>query len=145
MGEVPIHPFLVHLPIGGWLIGTLLLWIGVFRPKKEWLNAAWCCLLLGAIASIPAALTGQADIANYEGPIYIEVARHRMIGNLLPWVMIGVVLLKAHVTFRKNSKKPPEWLFGIFAGIISILVIYAGLLGGKLVYLLGVAEAILGA
>ena len=145
VSEVPWHPFLVHLPIGGWLMGTLLLWMGILSRRRDWCQLSWICLALAAVASIPAVLAGQADLAEYSGPLYIEVKRHRDLGNLLPWLMCGLVLLNAHFTFRKKGANVSQWPMVILATLVSILIIYAGLLGGKLVYILGVAEAILGA
>lgn len=144
MSEILWHPFLVHLPIGGWLLGCLLLWIGVWSRRRDWSQFAWVCLGLAALASIPAVLAGQADLADYAGPLYIEVERHRKLGNLLPWLMCGLVLIQAHLTFRKTGKKNRHWPMAVLASLVSILIIYTGLLGGKLVYILGVAEAILG-
>lgn len=140
MDQVPIHPFLVHFPIGGWLIGTALLWIGVVKKKNDWLNASWACLGIAAVMTVPAVLAGQSAIADFQGTWPPELVRHQQIGTLIPFLMVGLLLIKVHTLFKKDAKKPPEWTLALLASIVAILVIYAGLLGGKLVYLLGVGS-----
>lgn len=140
MTEVPLHPFLVHFPIGGWIIGTIMLWLGISRKSKDWDVASWFCLGLAAVVSIPAALVGQADYAQLSDPILNEAQLHRQLGNILPWLMGGLVVYRAHSWFKKDAYRPPRLIFALIATLIAILTIFTGLLGGKLVYLLGASS-----
>jgi len=133
--DLPWHPFWVHFPIAAWLLGSGVLLTAFVAGRKSWNGHGWLLLILGAIFSIPAALTGQNEFtrAAMKGAEVLE--RHQLIGNLLPWLMGIIVLWKGHTVLKKeNGPEIPDWLWCLLVSAVSALVLYAGYLGGILVY-----------
>ena len=137
---MPLHPFLVHFPIAAWTLGGLVLALGLMLRKTNLVGSAWVMLALGAAASLPAVLSGQAEMAALGEVTNPVLSRHRSLGNLLPWLMIAVVLAKAHVTFARRAPAVPAWVWLLIVLIISGLILWTGLLGGELVYQWGVGN-----
>ncbi len=133
--SLPMHPILVHFPIATWILGTVVLTASVLAKRKSWRAHGWFLLTVGAIFSIPTALTGLNDYTAIALTGDVELERHKLLGNALPWVMGILVLLKGHVTFkRKKGGQPPEWIWCLLVIAVSLLLAYVGYLGGILVY-----------
>lgn len=128
-----IHPILVHFPIALWLFGSLWLLVAAAAKKPAWANSAWVVLAAGAIMSLPAVVAGQNEIAALE-PLDAVATRHRDLGNLLPWLMLGTLIIKAHTTWRKGAKPLPEWIWVLICMGIAGLVVWVAALGGEIVY-----------
>ncbi|MDJ0837538.1 MAG: hypothetical protein QNK37_13570 [Acidobacteriota bacterium] len=133
LSGMPWHPFLVHFPVALWLFGSVQLTIAVWRGKPQWEKAAWAPLATAAVLAIPAALTGQNEMTAraLSGP---AMERHQDMGNLLPWLMGILVVLKVHTTLRKGARPLPGIIWIILVLAVSALVIYTASLGGTLVY-----------
>ncbi len=133
-GQIPLHPFLVHFPIAFWMLGTIVLCLAWLAKKPHWRNHAWFLLLVGAICALPAVLAGQRDYSglNETGNILLE--RHRDLGNLLPWLMLILILLKLHTTYRRKPSPWPDWFWVLLSVLICAVLMYTGWLGGTLVY-----------
>lgn len=128
-----IHPYLVHFPIALWLFGTLWWTVGWARGNPSWRETAWVPLVTGALMSLPTAMAGQRD-AGLWGEASETMARHQSLGNLVPWVLIAAVILKAHTAWRPRAKALPEWVWaGVLWGASGLLITVAGL-GGDAVY-----------
>ncbi len=110
----------------------------LFGKQEKWHAPGWLLLGIGAGTSILAALSGQSEYAEVAQVGHEALALHRDLGNLLPWLMGGLVLAKAHVTFSKRPMAVPSWLWCFCSLLISVLLIYVGLLGGGLVYTWGI-------
>lgn len=144
---MPWHPFLVHFPIAGWFFGCVLLWLALIAKKPGWRDGGWWCLLLAALFAIGAAVTGQNEYQELVGVVEagqgavepaaanVDLERHRDLGNLLPWLMCALVLLRGHTLFAKQSFALPDWLWAVVASAIAGLIFYVGHLGGRIVYL----------
>lgn len=135
---MPLHPFLVHFPIAAWLLGTLVLWTAFFGRRPRWREHAWLLLALGALASIPAAISGQAQMALHGQLELVELKRHGALGNLLPWLLMSIIVMKAHTVFRKPPIRLPDWPWCLVVSVLAVVIVYAASLGGKLVYQLGI-------
>lgn len=137
----PLHPMLVHFPIALWLAGSV--WLCVAACGRERLaGSAWVLLAVAAACAIPAALTGQYELARLSGALSETAARHQSLGNLLPWLMGGMVLVKGHFFLRGRAGsggwEPPIWLWCIFGVAISGIILYTSHLGGAMTYFEGV-------
>jgi len=138
---LPLHPFLVHFPIAAWVLGSLVLPAGLLLRKPGLIGSAWLMLALGAAFSIPAALSGQAQFFELGEAGGEALERHRSLGNLLPWLMIGLLLLRAHVRFARKAPAIPDWIWSLAVLAVAALLLFVGLLGGELVYRWGILTA----
>ncbi len=136
--SMPWHPFLVHFPIAAWLLGTLTLWAALLARKPRWAEHAWLLLALGALASIPAAVSGQAQFALQDRPELAALHNHARVGNLLPWLMVGLLAVKIHTLYRKPPIRVPAWIWCLAVSLLAMLILYAASLGGKLVFQSGI-------
>ena len=132
---IPLHPMVVHFPIAAWLLGSGVLLAALIARKPQWRGAAWFLLTVGAITSIPAALTGRNDFAELAIATDPDLLRHRNLGNLLPWLMMGLVMLRAHAYFRKPPLDIPAWIWAVAAALLGAILAFTGHLGAKLVYI----------
>ena len=132
---IPIHPMVVHFPIAAWLLGTGVLLAALIARKPQWRGTAWFLLVVGAVMSVPAALTGRNDLADLAVATDPDLLKHRDLGNLLPWLMMGLVLLRAHAHFRKPPLDIPAWIWAGAATILAAILVVTGHLGAKLVYI----------
>jgi len=133
-GQTPLHPFLVHFPIAFWMLGTAVLCAAWLAKKPNWRNHGWFLLMTGAVCVLPAVLAGQRDFSLLADTGHILLERHRDLGNLLPWLMVSVVLLKLHTSFRRNSTPWPDGAWVFLCVMICAILMYTGWLGGTLVY-----------
>ena len=134
MGNIPWHPFLAHFPIALWVMGSLILCGATMLKRPSWRTFAWFLLAGAALAAIPTAVTGASDYADL-AHLNLGVLRdHRDCGNLLPWFMGTVVLVRTHVHFTAGKWAPPLWVWCIICLAISGGVLYTAYLGGHLVY-----------
>jgi uncharacterized membrane protein len=58
----PLHPALVHLPLGLLLAAPVALLVGRFAEAPAWTSAARVCVELGLLCAVPAALAGVLDL-----------------------------------------------------------------------------------
>ncbi len=133
-GSIPLHPFLVHFPIAAWLIGSLILLMALALKKQDWQALAWLLLGIGALTAIPTALTGQVEYARLARESHEVLSLHRTLGNVLPWLMCAIVLFKAHTHFSPRAFQLHPWLWCGVVCLVSTILLYAGLLGGRVVY-----------
>src|SRR5690349_7244361 len=57
----PLHPILVHLPIGLFILSFLLDLASWFWGGNDFVRAAWCTMALGVITGLIAAVPGLVD------------------------------------------------------------------------------------
>ncbi|MCB1042100.1 MAG: hypothetical protein KDC35_04125 [Acidobacteria bacterium] len=105
---MPTHAVLVHLPIGLWTFGTLILCIAVIGPHSSYRQPAWIILLIATIAAIASASTGQSDLMRLNPSGQSLFVQHQRWGNALPWLMGTTLVLRIHTQLaRKNV--PETW------------------------------------
>lgn len=133
------HPFLVHFPIALWLVGTATMTAGVLAKRAPWCSTAWFLWMTAAALVLPAVWSGQEDIqvlqARFgEAVVTPGLQNHMDVGNAIPWLMIGMVLLRVHNQYKKQGFKIKNEVWLIFGVALSIALLYAGVLGGAYVY-----------
>jgi uncharacterized membrane protein/nitrite reductase/ring-hydroxylating ferredoxin subunit len=132
----PIHPMLVHFPIGLFVLSLLLDGASVLFAVPNIVRASYYAMLLAEITALVAAVPGFVDYTDIRGdhPAKRTATTH-MILNL---IAVGVYGINLGVrTSALNDPKVAPWplmlsLVGI--GLISI----SGYLGGDLIYADGV-------
>jgi uncharacterized membrane protein len=134
----PIHPALVHLPIGFWFASLIFDVLSKAQDNPVsgnlWVNAAWYLILFGVIAAVPAAISGLAEFVDLPQSTRVQrIALTHMILNVL--IIVGYIV---HLFIRDTSAvavSNATLFFNI--GLIGLLS-YSGYLGGKLAYLYAV-------
>lgn len=119
----PLHPALVHLPLGGWIIAGVLDFAAHDNPEVE--RAADLALLLGTLGSLPALATGWTDWSNTRAQARRTGLIHGLV-NETAFLLSGASLLLRRRGHRRLGKA--------LSGSGLALALMGGFLGGQLVY-----------
>jgi uncharacterized membrane protein len=121
------HPQLVHFPIALFLFGAALEFFGWRRKENGLRQAAWLCLLWGALSTLAAVATGLTAFflqgLAFEGP----VLTHFLLATGSTLLMLGTV------AWRRKAAHESMAYFALLL-VAVILVSVAGHFGGNLVY-----------
>ena len=130
----PIHPMLVAVPIGLWTFSLACDVIHALGGDAQtWQTAALLSLVGGLVGALLAAVPGFVDMLSLRG--YVKrVALVHMAINL---VVVGLYAVNAWLRSTGAPATTTTWLSAV--GIALLLV--SGWLGGKMVYVHGVAVA----
>jgi uncharacterized membrane protein len=119
----PLHPILVHLPLGGWIIAGILDFLPGQTPETQ--HAADRALLLGTVGAAGAVAAGWTDWSNTRG----EARRTGLIHGALNEAAFTLNL--ASLWARKRGRRGlGKALSGTALGLAGL----GGYLGGQLVY-----------
>lgn len=133
------HPFIVHYPIACLTLSPLCDLAALCLRWKEWHHLAYGLIVLGALASCAAVLSGNAAAeGHWEGPAAAEVAAHEDLATWTLLVALGIALGRLPLHLRGQLQGWPlyGWIgIGVAVGVLAILT---GYFGGKLVYVYGV-------
>ncbi len=127
-----IHPALVTVPIGAWTSAVVLDWLDSVSPETKaggFRRGADVCVALGILGVLPSAATGIADwVDTYGHPRRVGTA-HALANSValtLYMLSLGLRATGSRSTARKMA----------YLGWSSTML--GGVLGGELVYTLGV-------
>ncbi len=135
----PLHPALVHFPIGLWLSAVLWDLLGWWQASDPlWWQLSYWCLALGLAAALPTVVTGLFEFfALSPGEPAIDTATSHMMAMVGATFIFGaswVLRAKAGAAMA-----PTAWALGLaFAGAAVLVV--GGWLGGTLVYRHGIGR-----
>lgn len=131
IGGHPIHPMLVPIAIGGFLLSfafDIACWISGAAPPNTWTTTAYYTMLGGIVGALVAAIFGLIDLLSLPpGPIKSTGIKHMSL-NLLIVVLYVVNAWMRHA--HPDDLKVPMML----SVIAILLLLVSGWLGGKLVY-----------
>ena len=134
----PIHPMLVHFPIGLFLLSFLVDLASLARPDTpNLLRTSFYAMLLGIITALLAAVPGLVDYSDIrrDHPGKATATRH-MILNLAVVAIYGINLwIRSSALTDPKISLMPLLLSLIGIGLLSV----SGYLGGRLVYDEGMA------
>ena len=134
----PIHPMLVHFPIGFLVLSFLLDLVSLGFPEVPGLlRGSFYAMLLGIITALLAAVPGFVDYSDIrrDHPGKATATRH-MILNLMVVAIYGINLwIRSSALSDSKISLPPLLLSIIGIGLLSV----SGYLGGRLVYDEGIA------
>ncbi len=134
----PIHPMLVPIPIGLWIFSFVCDLVFVFGSgAPAWSTVALYTMAGGIVGALAAAIFGFIDLLSLP-PEPRRTALVHMTINL-----IVVVLYLVNFWFRRDTPDHPGGYVWLSLVAIALLVV-SGWLGGKLVYILGVAVSAAG-
>ena len=131
----PIHPMLVPIAIGGFLLSFVFdlvcYWKGAHAP---WTIVAYWTMLGGIAGALAAAVFGLVDLLSLPaGPVKSTGFAHMGIN-------LTVVVLYVINAWMRTGKQDELGSLPFLLSLVAILLLVAsGWLGGKLVYIHGVA------
>lgn len=137
----PIHPPLVHAPLGLWSAAAFCDAAALATGRPEFWTLSFGCLALGCAAALPAMATGFLDLISLEKK-EAEIAAYWHMGLMATcWCLYGASLLA-----RRGWGGPSAhrlWAVTLqYAGLACLSV--GGWLGGHLVYGLGMGVSVEG-
>ena len=127
----PIHPMLVAIPIGLWifsLVCDLIFRFGSTNPN--WEIVAKYTLVAGIVGALIAAVPGFIDMLSLSWPVKRIALMHMAIN------LTVVALYVVNAWMRRKGVSDAAILLSVIA--IAMLAV-SGWLGGKMVYIHGVA------
>jgi uncharacterized membrane protein/nitrite reductase/ring-hydroxylating ferredoxin subunit len=134
----PIHPMLVHFPIGFLVLSFLLDLVSLAFPEvPNLVRGSFYAMLLGIITALLAAVPGFVDYSDIrrDHPGKVTATRH-MILNLMVVPIYGINLwIRSSALSDPKISLPALLLSIIGVGLLSV----SGYLGGRLIYDEGIA------
>jgi uncharacterized membrane protein/nitrite reductase/ring-hydroxylating ferredoxin subunit len=134
----PIHPMLVHFPIGFLVLSFLLDLVSLAFPEvPNLVRGSFYAMLLGIITALLAAVPGFVDYSDIrrDHPGKVTATRH-MILNLMVVAIYGINLwIRSSALSDPKISLPALLLSIISVGLLSV----SGYLGGRLIYDEGIA------
>ena len=129
----PIHPMLVPIAIGCWVLSfaadLICLFTGAAQP---WQTVAYCAMIGGIIGALAAAVPGLIDMLSLPpGPIKKTALTHMGI-NLV------VVALYVCNAFLRAGNPQDLKLPMLLSAVAVVMLLFSGWLGGKMVFEAGV-------
>lgn len=144
---VPLHPSMVHLPLGlAVIIPLLALGIAIaFRrgllPKPAWWAVIGAQVLL-VIAAVVAMRTGEGEEDVVENVVsHGAIEAHEGAATLFLWSAIAALAISAVVLLVRSDRfaRPLAFVATLAALVVTGLGINVGKAGGELVYVHGAA------
>ena len=131
----PIHPMLVPVAIGGFLLSfvfDIICWISGAASPNVWNQVSYYTMIGGIVGALIAAVFGLVDLLSLpRGPVRATAVTHMSIN------LVVVVLYVVNVLMRHRN--PAELGVPMFMSLVAVLLlVVSGWLGGKMVYEAGV-------
>lgn len=136
--EIPLHPSLVHFPIGILFLAGIFYLLSLFIPQEYLSKAGFLALIIGTVATVVAVLSGDQaeEMAKPTGIAHEMVEKHELLALICAW---GFGLLTGWAFMRQKRFLQIEKIIFtvvIWAGIILLLITAHE--GGEIVYEQGV-------
>ena len=131
-----LHPIVVHFPIALLVVSVLLSFWGL--RKTGYQETTWVLLVIGALATIPATITGLIAHFPYEETVLHEVIEtHQLTGFFATFYFLGLL------AWRRRARNHNQDIDGkpayLVAGAIGVVIlVFLGMTGGDLVYEYGI-------
>ncbi len=132
IGNHPIHPMLVSLPIGLWIFALITDIVFRANGRAVWATVTYFGIAGGIIGALLAAIPGFVDILALKPSPVKKIAIWHMVINLG-----AVILFVINLILRTNAPASTAPFVLTIIGVLFILV--SGWLGGQMVYVHGLA------
>lgn len=129
----PLHPLLVHLPIGLWLLSLLFDFSTLLvEPNNVLVRGAFYTMLFGLVMALIAALPGLADRADIrdDHPAKRTANTHMVLNLTAVGLYTFSLVLRYGALGAEEVPLVPFFLALVGMGVVG----YSGFLGGILVY-----------
>ena len=141
--NVPLHPLLIHFPIG--FIFAALILHSIYLLKPNWACRIGSIWLTGfsALFSLLASISGQLEYKkaiamDYSSEILETLENHQTVGNIFTWTLIVFTLIWINFFFKRMDDKRIDVLAFFILLSLTFGVIITSYLGGTLVWEYGV-------
>ena len=141
--NVPYHPLLIHLPIGFIFAALIMHCIYLFRAN--WTRRIVSIWLTGfaALFSLLASISGQIEYQkalskDYSSQVINILETHKLMGNILTWVLIVFTVIWVNVYFKKMVDRRIDIIAFVVLLSITIGITITSYFGGTLVWEYGV-------
>ncbi len=126
------HPAIVHFPIALFIGGLILDFLGMVRKDKTLLAAGWYCIVMAAIASVGALISGAGAMTllklPYRGLIFNHIT-FAVGAAAIMWIMVAL-----RVDRHEQMNVRMRVVYYLLALTCLTLISWAGHLGGVFVY-----------
>lgn len=122
------HPAVVHFPIGLFMAGLLLDFLGLVRKDKTLLTAGWYNIVLASLTSFGAVLTGFLAMNAMGFPLRGTMNDHMMLTIGATVMMAMMVFMRLHRHEKMNLGL--RILYYVLATACLLTLSWAGHLGG---------------
>ena len=130
----PIHPMLIPLPVGLWILALVCDVVYVLRLGGEiWADAAFVAVGGGVVGALLSAVPGLVDLVSLRDPKVKRIGLFHMVLNLAAVAVFGWNFWLRWQAVPVSD--PPVLLTALGVALIGV----SGWLGGDLVYVHGVA------
>ena len=136
--DIPLHPSLVHFPIALLSLGGMAVLAALWRPGwwGDWgLTSLWA----GLAFTVPVVVSGLID----KSQLSFDSAANRLAdlhttGMVLMWPLFGTAAFLSYIWRRDLGKASKKARVALLLIVGLILLFWAGHLGARLVYEMGV-------
>ena len=139
MNSTHVHLLLNHFPIIGIMIGTVLLFYGVWKKNTSIQRISLATIVVMALIAIPVFLTGEPaeeSVENLPGVVKATIEEHEEASEIAFWSMMlaGAISLMSVVLQMLQNKmaKTSVMLALLVSTVTSVLMARAGYLGGQI-------------
>ncbi len=137
-----LHPAVVHFVVGLIIASAGFEVLGFFLPKIGLRQAALWTLIIGAVASWVAMLSGRQDVATlpHSGEMHEIIELHQRLGTWIPYIATFLAGALVWITISQH----PKWARGLctlFLVLLASAIGYTGWLGGTAVFVHGMGVA----
>jgi uncharacterized membrane protein len=126
------HPAIVHFPIALFIGGLILDFLGMIRKDKTLLTAGWYCIVMAAIASVGALISGAGAMTllklPYRGLIFNHITLAAGSAAIM-WIMVAL-----RVDRHEQMNVRMRVVYYLLAITCLTMISWAGHLGGVFVY-----------
>jgi uncharacterized membrane protein len=131
-----LHPAVVHFPIALLVVSVALDFAARRWPALRF--SGWVLLALGALATIPATITGIIAHLPYEETEFLPlIERHQYTAFAATGLFLGLAAWRWRA-IRRGDDIAGSALYSGLALVGLVLILATGLLGGGLVYDYGI-------
>lgn len=129
--EHPIHPAIVHLPIGAVIAAWFFLMLGIMRDHDGLRRSAYYCSVFAIVFAIPTVMIGFADWQHFLAGATTEPITLKLWFASILIVSLSLIVI---LGYRKKDAKALGRVMLLPATVNMALVIGLGFEGGNLVY-----------
>ena len=133
------HPLIVHFPIVCIILAALFDWVARSDRFAFFENTGFALLVLGAVATIPAAYTGEsaAEVAGSIPGIGESLSHHEDLSTFTLWSALLLAVARIHLVAKKRYAGGARIAHTIGVTLCAALVSWSAYTGGELVYEFG--------